>query len=229
MNWTEIHVVFDGPPGPDAGRFVEVEDANGKSISVGRWEQRGNYWRLIINGAPERDADALRNQVDALTRERDDALRTAAEDAKQAAETRQKFFERLTISERERDEARALGHAANCERDELADSIQMMKSDADALRAENERLRAEKSLLRKDYDALGAQYDELHAWASDAMHASAPAGLRCSDCAIDKHPCLDCYASWWLKQHPNSHQVGGVAELVRAALTPASAVAKGGA
>ena len=44
----ELHIVFDGPPGPTAGRFVEVENAEGKSISVGRWEQHGNYWHLIL-------------------------------------------------------------------------------------------------------------------------------------------------------------------------------------
>jgi hypothetical protein len=48
----EIHIVFDGPPGPEAGRFVEVENAQGQSIRVGRWEQRGNYWHLIITAVP---------------------------------------------------------------------------------------------------------------------------------------------------------------------------------
>ncbi|MFZ4617718.1 MAG: hypothetical protein ACOYM2_16165 [Rectinemataceae bacterium] len=30
-----INILFDGPPGPEGGRFVEVEDGAGKSISVG--------------------------------------------------------------------------------------------------------------------------------------------------------------------------------------------------
>jgi len=44
----EIHIVFDGPPGTEAGRFVEVENAAGRSIWIGRWEERGGYWHLII-------------------------------------------------------------------------------------------------------------------------------------------------------------------------------------
>jgi len=43
-----IHIVFDGPPGPEAGRFVEVETPWGRSISAGEWKQRGKYWDLIL-------------------------------------------------------------------------------------------------------------------------------------------------------------------------------------
>jgi len=44
-----VNIVFDGPPGPKAGRFVEVEDHKGKSISFGEWEQRHDgYWNLKI-------------------------------------------------------------------------------------------------------------------------------------------------------------------------------------
>ena len=49
----EIHLVFDGPPEHVAGRFVEAENSAGESISVGRWEQRGEYWHLIIPRAAE--------------------------------------------------------------------------------------------------------------------------------------------------------------------------------
>lgn len=51
----ELHVVFDGPPGPVAGRFVETENADGQGVGVGRWEERGKYWHLILPGrlAPE--------------------------------------------------------------------------------------------------------------------------------------------------------------------------------
>jgi hypothetical protein len=44
----EIHIVFDGPPSHDSPRFIEVEDANGKSIRVGEWEHRGKYWHLVV-------------------------------------------------------------------------------------------------------------------------------------------------------------------------------------
>lgn len=44
---SHIDIVFDGPPGPEAGRFVEVEDATGKSISFGEWTKRPDgYWAL---------------------------------------------------------------------------------------------------------------------------------------------------------------------------------------
>lgn len=42
-----IDVVFDGPPGHESGRFVEVEDSDGRSISFGEWLQRPDgYWAL---------------------------------------------------------------------------------------------------------------------------------------------------------------------------------------
>jgi hypothetical protein len=42
-------VVFDGPPGHESGRFVEVEDESGASISVGEWVERPDgLWALRI-------------------------------------------------------------------------------------------------------------------------------------------------------------------------------------
>jgi hypothetical protein len=44
-----LDIVFDGPPGPTCGRFVEVEDPNGASIRLGEWVQRDDgYWVLRI-------------------------------------------------------------------------------------------------------------------------------------------------------------------------------------
>lgn len=44
-----IDVVFDGPPGPEAGRFVEVENALGHGFNAGKWVQREDgYWVLRI-------------------------------------------------------------------------------------------------------------------------------------------------------------------------------------
>jgi hypothetical protein len=40
-----IAIRFDGPPGPDPGRFVEVE-RDGASISFGEWKQDGEFWLL---------------------------------------------------------------------------------------------------------------------------------------------------------------------------------------
>lgn len=48
-------VVFDGgPPGPRQGRFVECQDPQGASISVGEWiERRDGHWALRIPRAAE--------------------------------------------------------------------------------------------------------------------------------------------------------------------------------
>ena len=44
-----MRIVFDGPPGPEAGRFVEVEDDKGNSINAGTWHQREDgYWELCL-------------------------------------------------------------------------------------------------------------------------------------------------------------------------------------
>lgn len=42
-----LTIRFDGPPGPEAGRFVEAE-INGLSANVGNWRQDGEYWLLDI-------------------------------------------------------------------------------------------------------------------------------------------------------------------------------------
>lgn len=42
-----IDIVFDGPPGHEAGRFVEVETDEGGSIRFGEWVKRDDgYWAL---------------------------------------------------------------------------------------------------------------------------------------------------------------------------------------
>lgn len=44
-----INIIFDGPPSHEAGRFVEVEADDGRSINVGEWSERpGGYWALRI-------------------------------------------------------------------------------------------------------------------------------------------------------------------------------------
>lgn len=49
MHTDYIDIVFDGPPSHESGRFVEVEDENGKSINAGEWIDRGNgLWALRI-------------------------------------------------------------------------------------------------------------------------------------------------------------------------------------
>jgi hypothetical protein len=59
MTKSFIDIVFDGAPGPDAPRFVEVEDANGKSIKLGEWVPRPDgYWALRIP-APSGSSSAV--------------------------------------------------------------------------------------------------------------------------------------------------------------------------
>ena len=67
-----LYVVFDGPPSHKAGRFVEVENAQGKSVSVGEWKPNRNivYWQL----GPFY-TDALAKHCARLTVERDAAQR----------------------------------------------------------------------------------------------------------------------------------------------------------
>jgi hypothetical protein len=42
-------VIFDGPPSHEPGRFIEIEDPEGKSIQAGEWIDRGDgYWALHL-------------------------------------------------------------------------------------------------------------------------------------------------------------------------------------
>ena len=44
-----LHIVFDGLPSHESGRFVEVEDESGKSINAGDWKQREDgLWELML-------------------------------------------------------------------------------------------------------------------------------------------------------------------------------------
>lgn len=49
-----INIIFDGPPGAVAGRFVEVETDDGRSINAGEWiERTDGLWALRITNLPE--------------------------------------------------------------------------------------------------------------------------------------------------------------------------------
>lgn len=44
-----INVVFDGPPSNEGNKFIEVEDMDGKGVSVGDWVPHGEkYWALRL-------------------------------------------------------------------------------------------------------------------------------------------------------------------------------------
>jgi len=50
----QVDIVFDGPPGPTAGRFVEAENAKGEGVSVGEWVKRDDgYWVLRLQAVVE--------------------------------------------------------------------------------------------------------------------------------------------------------------------------------
>ena len=55
-----IDIVFDGPPGPESGRFLEVNDETGKGIKIGEWVDHGDgCWSLRI---PHMDLEDLLHQ-----------------------------------------------------------------------------------------------------------------------------------------------------------------------
>lgn len=59
-------IVFDGPPGPEGGRFVEVETQPGISIRVGAWTQRDGFWLLGPFQEANDDAEQLHSANAAL-------------------------------------------------------------------------------------------------------------------------------------------------------------------
>lgn len=42
-----IDIIFDAPPGPESGRFVEVEDGHGHSINAGEWLESLNGFHTL--------------------------------------------------------------------------------------------------------------------------------------------------------------------------------------
>ncbi len=61
-----IDIVFDGPPGPVSGRFVEVENAEGRSINAGEWIEDAPFWRLRIPAPGGLNPEAVRPMYEAL-------------------------------------------------------------------------------------------------------------------------------------------------------------------
>lgn len=65
-----VVVRFDGPPGPESGRFVEVEK-DGASINAGAWVQDGDDWLLVFHSEHERQT-ALDDEADRLLQRKRD-------------------------------------------------------------------------------------------------------------------------------------------------------------
>ena len=53
MGYRRLKVVFDGPPGPKPGRFIEVEKEDGSSVNAGEWKEledgRWALWLRVID------------------------------------------------------------------------------------------------------------------------------------------------------------------------------------
>lgn len=46
----KLQIRFDGPPGPESGRFIEVEEVStGRGINAGEWVKDGHDWLLVID------------------------------------------------------------------------------------------------------------------------------------------------------------------------------------
>ena len=66
--WADhVDIVVNGPPGPEGNRFIEVEDASGRSIAFGEWiERQDRRWVLRITAAdfhkPRRTVDTAKVQ-----------------------------------------------------------------------------------------------------------------------------------------------------------------------
>jgi hypothetical protein len=80
-----VCIVFDGDgPGVEGGRFVEVEDADGHSISIGRWEHSSDgLWRLWLDA--ERVEQGRANQDVAVADPKADSERARDASATAAA------------------------------------------------------------------------------------------------------------------------------------------------
>ena len=62
---SKLNIVFDGPPGPECGRFVEVEDEDGRGVAYGEWIDADNgLWYLQFDDP--RQVAGLRAEIAAL-------------------------------------------------------------------------------------------------------------------------------------------------------------------
>jgi len=75
MRYQRLKVMFDGPPGPESGRFIEVEKEDGSSVNAGKWEEledgRWALWLRVIDEdvsimpeEPEEDRGLLKTDAD---------------------------------------------------------------------------------------------------------------------------------------------------------------------
>lgn len=65
----ELRFVFDGPPGPECGRFVECETPDGRSVNAGTWHDRGDgYWELRVSRPSTPDTTSVEDMREACAK-----------------------------------------------------------------------------------------------------------------------------------------------------------------
>ena len=64
---TELRIVFDGPPGPESGRFIEVENAQGASVNAGEWADIAARGRADHRRGAHAGGSAMTNRRGFLT------------------------------------------------------------------------------------------------------------------------------------------------------------------
>jgi hypothetical protein len=57
-----IDIVFDGPPGLDGGRFVDMEDETGESINAGAWGERAHGFNQLRIPQPITFLEVMKTQ-----------------------------------------------------------------------------------------------------------------------------------------------------------------------
>jgi hypothetical protein len=56
---SNLNIIFDGPPAAQSGRFIEVEDDEGRSINAGEWIDRGDGTWVLRLATPETTATTI--------------------------------------------------------------------------------------------------------------------------------------------------------------------------
>jgi len=55
-----LDVLFDGFPGPDSCKFIDVVDENGHGVNAGEWLKRGNgtvALRITVDGSADYECE----------------------------------------------------------------------------------------------------------------------------------------------------------------------------
>jgi hypothetical protein len=158
----KIRIVFDGPPGHESGRFVDVEDTNGRSIKIGEWVElplgRAPFYALEIDDP--RTLAQLRSDLARVTQERDEALREVQR--KGAREIG--LLSRALAAETQSDITQDALTAMRQERDALSAQLTTAVRDARATAAGDiQRAEAERDAALSDLAKMDKEQNELHA------------------------------------------------------------------